>query len=138
MLRSCSSIVSIVAQPLQLAAPHQREQPCLERSGELKGQSQVRMPGRKREDLGSDVCLDAEPVEEVQVVASGVPIPAGPPERLHDQGDQLLERGGWRVEVPGGNVWVFQHYGAALKMLHVPARRRILTLHLVGAFIWLQ
>ncbi len=81
---SLSSGSPVVAQSFQLAGIHQGEQPRLEGGGELKGKPQIWMPRRERKQLGSDICLDAEATELVQMRATGVPISSGPPERLHD------------------------------------------------------
>jgi hypothetical protein len=50
----------LLAQPLQVACVHEREQPCLKGRGELKSKAQVWMSGRECHDLGPHVAFDAE------------------------------------------------------------------------------
>ena len=51
------------AQPLQLHRVHEGQQPSLESRRELQRKPQVRMPGGKSQNLGSDVGCDAEAAE---------------------------------------------------------------------------
>src|SRR3954447_25462957 len=92
---------------------HEGEQSWFEGCCELQWKSQVRMPRRKCQDLGSDVRRDAEASEQLQLFASGRHITPSV-EGLADERDERLEGRRWRVEVPASPVGVLQRHDAAM------------------------